>query len=101
MTNTTSAGTGWSTLDQRRERAYSATYYLDDQEPDNAASSRSHALYLEAEQYWREVDHLLAPTRGWMASAELGGGIPALPRADLVALSGALPRGFQSTRSSS
>jgi translocation and assembly module TamA len=76
VTQTTSAGTRWNTLDERRERALSATYYLDNQEPDGAPSSRSHALYLEAEQYWREVDHLLAPTRGWMASAQVGGGVP-------------------------
>jgi translocation and assembly module TamA len=76
VTKTASAGTRWSTLDVRRERAVSATYYLDDQEPDGAPSSRSHALYVEAEQYLREVDVLLAPTRGWMASLQMGGGIP-------------------------
>jgi translocation and assembly module TamA len=76
VTKTASAGTRWSTLDVRRERALSATYYLDDQEPDGAPSSRSHALYVEAEQYMREVDVLLAPTRGWMASLQMGGGIP-------------------------
>jgi translocation and assembly module TamA len=76
VTKTASAGTRWSTLDVRRERALSATYYLDDQEPDGAPSSRSHALYVEAEQYLREVDVLLAPTRGWMASLQMGGGIP-------------------------
>ncbi len=70
------AGTRWHTLDERRERALSATYYLDDQQPDGAPSSRSHALYVEAEQYVRDVDQLLAPTRGWMASVQVGGGIP-------------------------
>ncbi len=75
-TKTASAGTRWSTLELRRERALSLTYYLDDQYPDGASSSRSHALYAEAEQYWREVDVLLAPTRGWMGSLQGGGGIP-------------------------
>ena len=75
-TQTESVGTRWYTLDERREKAISATYYLDDQEPSGAPSSRSHALYVEAEQYLREVDRLVAPTRGWMASAQVGGGIP-------------------------
>ncbi len=76
VTNTASAGTRWSTIDPRRERALSAFYYLDDQQPDGAPSSRSHALYLEAEQFLRKVDVLLAPTRGWMGSLQAGGGIP-------------------------
>ena len=75
-TRTASAGTRWSTIDVRHERALSAIYYLDDQQPDGAPSSRSHALYLEAEQFRRDVDVLLAPTRGWMGSLQLGGGVP-------------------------
>jgi translocation and assembly module TamA len=76
VTETAIAGTRWHTLEERRERAVSATYYLDDQTPEGEPTVRSRALYLEVEQYWREVDHLLAPTRGWMASVQLGGGIP-------------------------
>ena len=76
VTETAIAGTRWHTLEERRERAVSATYYLDYQTPEGEPTVRSRALYLEAEQYWREVDHLLAPTRGWMASVALGGGIP-------------------------
>jgi len=75
-TKTASAGARFSTLDVRRERALTAIFYLDEQFPDGALSSHSHALYLEAEQYLRETDVLLAPTRGWMASLQLGGGIP-------------------------
>ncbi|MEO8304146.1 MAG: BamA/TamA family outer membrane protein [Betaproteobacteria bacterium] len=75
-TQTGIVGTRWYTLEERRERALSATYYLDNQEPSDAPSSRSHALYVEVEQYLREVDKLVAPTRGWMASAQVGGGIP-------------------------
>ncbi len=76
VTQTAFAGTRWHTIEERRERAVSATYYLDDQTPEGEPSVQSHALYLEVEQYWRDVDHLLAPTHGWMASAQLGGGIP-------------------------
>ncbi|HET7032870.1 MAG TPA: BamA/TamA family outer membrane protein [Casimicrobiaceae bacterium] len=75
-TKTASAGTRWNTIDVRRERALSAIFYDDEQRPDGAPSSHSHALYLEAEQYLRETDVLLSPTRGWMASVQLGGGIP-------------------------
>jgi translocation and assembly module TamA len=65
-------------VEERRERAISATYFLDQQEPSDAPSERSHAVYVELEQYLREVDNLLAPTKGWMASAQLGGGIPGI-----------------------
>jgi translocation and assembly module TamA len=75
-TKTASGGARFSTLDVRRERALTAIFYLDDQYPDGAPSSASHALYLEAEQYLRETDVLLAPTRGWMAGVQLGGGVP-------------------------
>jgi translocation and assembly module TamA len=75
-TKTASAGMRWNTLDWRRERALAAIFYLDEQFPDGAQSSRSHALYVEAEQYLRETDVLLSPTRGWMGSLQLGGGIP-------------------------
>jgi len=78
VTQTAAAGTRWQTLDERRERALSATFYLDDQHPDGAPSMRSHALYVEVEQYLREVDHLLAPSRGFMASVQIGGGIPGI-----------------------
>ena len=76
VTKTVSGGTRWNTLDPRRETALSAIFYDDQQYPDGAQSSHSHALYVEAEQYFRETDVLLAPTRGWMASLQLGGGIP-------------------------
>jgi translocation and assembly module TamA len=76
ITQTAIVGTRWHTVEERRERAISATYYLDDQHPTDAPSQRSHAVYVEGEQFLREVDRLVAPTRGWMASAQLGGGIP-------------------------
>ena len=78
ITHTAFAGTRWRTLEETRERAFSATYYLDDQHPADAPTQQSHAAYVEGEQYWREVDQLIAPTRGWMASAQLGGGIPGI-----------------------
>ena len=76
VTRTLSAGTRWHTVEERDERALSATYYLDEQQPASAEWVRSHAVYLEAERYWRRTDNLLAPTEGWMASVQGGGGIP-------------------------
>jgi hypothetical protein len=64
ITHTAAAGTRWRTLEETRERAISGTFYLDDQYPADAASQRSHAAYVEVEQHWREVDDLVAPTRG-------------------------------------
>lgn len=78
VTQTLVAGTRWHTVEERRERALSATFYVDDQHPDGAPSQRAHATYAEFEQYWRESDHLVAPTRGFMASAQAGGGVPGI-----------------------
>jgi translocation and assembly module TamA len=75
-TRTAFAGTRWYTVEERRERAYSATFYVDEQQPDNGAEQRSHALYVEAEQYWRNTDSLTAPSRGVNATVHLGGGVP-------------------------
>ena len=76
VTRTVAAGTRWHTIEERDERALSATYYLDEQQPAGAEWIRSHATYLEYERYWRRTDSLLSPTTGWMASLQGGGGIP-------------------------
>ncbi len=76
VTRTAAAGTRWHTIEERDERAVSATFYLDEQEPAGAPFERSHALYGEYEPYWRRVDNLIAPSTGWIASVQGGGGIP-------------------------
>jgi translocation and assembly module TamA len=76
VTRTTFAGTRWHTVEERDQHAVSATYYLDEQQPSGASSQTAHALYPEYERYWRRVDDLFAPTTGWMAVAQAGGGIP-------------------------
>jgi translocation and assembly module TamA len=76
VTRTVAAGTRWHTIEERDERAVSATFYLDEQQPVGAQWERSHATYLEYERYWRRTDNLLSPTSGWMASLQGGGGIP-------------------------
>jgi len=76
VTRTATVGTRWSTVEERDQRALSATFFLDEQQPSGAEWIRSHAVYLEAERYWRRTDSLLAPTEGWMASLQGGGGVP-------------------------
>jgi translocation and assembly module TamA len=76
VTRTAFAGTRWHTLDEENENAVSLTFYLDEQQPAGAANESSHALYPEYERYWRRVDNLIAPTKGWMAVVHAGGGIP-------------------------
>ncbi len=76
VTRTASAGTRWHTVEEHDEQAVSGTYYLDEQQPSGAPSETAHALYGEYERYWRRVDNLLAPSTGWMASVQGGGGIP-------------------------
>lgn len=76
VTRTAAAGTRWHTIDERNERALSATYYLDEQQPAGAPYTNAHAVYAEYERYWRRTDNLIAPASGWMASVQAGGGIP-------------------------
>ena len=76
VTRTAAAGTRWHTIEERDERAVSATYLLDEQQPSGAEWVRSHAVYLEYERFWRRTDNLISPTSGWMASLQGGGGIP-------------------------
>ena len=78
VTRTAAAGTRWHTVAERDERAVSATFYLDEQQPGGAEWIRSHATYLEYERYWRRTDNLISPTSGWMASLQGGGGIPGI-----------------------
>jgi translocation and assembly module TamA len=78
ITKTAAIGTRWHTIEERNERAVSATFYVDQQQPEGADQIRSHATYLEYERYWRRTDNLLSPTTGWMASLQGGGGIPGI-----------------------
>jgi translocation and assembly module TamA len=76
ITRTVFAGTRWHTIEERDEQAVSATFYVDQQQPSGAPWQSAHALYPEYERYWRRVDDLIAPTSGWMAVVQAGGGIP-------------------------
>ncbi|MCC7218573.1 MAG: BamA/TamA family outer membrane protein [Burkholderiales bacterium] len=75
-------------LDERRTPAFGAGFYENDQSPQGAPSEKSHALYVDAEYTWRTVDDLLAPTRGWMANAQAGVGVPGASTASFGRLIG-------------
>ena len=51
-------------------------FFVDQQRPLDAEETSSHALYVNGGWIRRRVDHVLAPTRGWMGEVEVGGGIP-------------------------
>ena len=63
-------------IDERNTPAFSIGYFFDDQEPSGGQLMSSHALFADAQYTWRRTDDLLSPTRGWMANAQVGAGIP-------------------------
>ena len=84
VTETAVAGVRMSSLDERNQWQYGAAYYFDHQIPQNPPSEDSRALYVDVERAWRRVDDLIAPTKGWIATAQAGVGVP-----------GASTRGFE------
>ena len=84
VTQTASAGGRMISLDERNQWQYGVAYYTDLQKPSGSPQSDSRALYADVERAWRRVDDLAAPSRGWIAIAQVGAGIP-----------GASTRGFE------
>ena len=84
VTQTASAGVRMISLDERNQWQYGVAYYTDLQKPSGSPQSDSRALYADVERAWRRVDDLAAPSRGWIALAQVGAGIP-----------GASTRGFE------
>ncbi len=76
VTSTASVIVRRQSIDERNTPAFSAGFYVDEQQPSGGETERSHALYLDAQYTWRRTDELLSPTRGWMANLLGGGGIP-------------------------
>ena len=76
VTRTAVIGTRWHSIEERNERAISATYYLDSQQPEGLPKETAKALYAEYEWHWRRVDDLIAPTKGYTLSLFAGGCIP-------------------------
>ncbi len=60
------------TLEERNRTGYSLTYYEDDQRSAGLPSERSRALYAALDRTWRNVDVLIAPTRGYVLNTEIG-----------------------------
>lgn len=75
-TKAISVGVRRRSLEERDLAAYAATYYDDEQRPAGSARQHAHASYVEYGRTWRNVDGLLAPTRGWALETMLGAGPP-------------------------
>lgn len=63
-------------VDERRTPAFGMGYYVNDQRPSGQPTVSSHALFIDGEYTWRNVDDLLDPTKGWMANVQVGWGVP-------------------------
>lgn len=70
------AGVRRRTIDERDVHSYEASFHYADQSPQGADGSAAHALYLEYRRTLRRVDAPLSPTRGYVASVGVGGGVP-------------------------
>ena len=84
VTKTGATGVRMSSLDERNQWQYGAAFYVDQENPAGLAPASSRALYVDVERAWRRVDDLAAPTKGYIALAQLGVGVP-----------GASTRGFE------
>ncbi|MBA3774980.1 MAG: BamA/TamA family outer membrane protein, partial [Betaproteobacteria bacterium] len=63
-------------LNERSTPAFGAGFYLSEEAPEGGSRDRAHAFFVDGEYTWRRVDDLLEPTRGVMANAQAGVGIP-------------------------
>ncbi len=63
-------------IEERRTPAFGIGFYVNDQTPFGQPTQAAHALYVDGEYTWRNVDDLLQPTKGWMANAQVGWGVP-------------------------
>ncbi len=63
-------------IDERRTPAFGIGFYVNEQTPFGFPTESSHALYVDGEYTWRNVDNLLDPKKGWMANVQLGVGPP-------------------------
>jgi translocation and assembly module TamA len=71
-------------IDERRTPAFGIGFFVNEQEPQGAPKESSHALYVDGEYTWRNVDNILDPARGWMANVQLGYGIPGVSTEQFV-----------------
>jgi translocation and assembly module TamA len=75
---TRTAGVSWRrrSVDETSTPSFGAGYYIDQQSPLGSPTEDSHALYIDGEYTWRRVDNLLQPERGYMATLQVGAGVP-------------------------
>jgi translocation and assembly module TamA len=65
-------------VEERSRPAFGAAFILARQEPSGFPPEDVHATFLDYVHTWRTTDSILAPRRGWVVQAELGGGVPGL-----------------------
>ena len=63
-------------IEERRQLAFGAAYYLDEQQPQDGDDVNAHALSVDGAWTRREVDDLVSPTKGYTFMLQAGGGIP-------------------------
>ncbi len=76
VTRTASVTARRRALGERRTPAFGIGFYQDEQTPFGFPTDESHALFVDGEYTWRNVDDLLQPTRGFMINAQAGAGVP-------------------------
>ena len=87
-TRTASITTRRRAIEERRTPAFGIGFYWDEQTPDGFPKETSHALYVDGEYTWRNVDNLLQPSRGWMASVQVGVGLPGVSTEQFARVTG-------------
>lgn len=76
VTRTASVTARRRSINERSTPAFGAGFHASEEAPEGASRDRAHAFFVDGEYTWRKVDDLLAPTRGVMANAQAGVGIP-------------------------
>jgi translocation and assembly module TamA len=82
-TNEFTAGWERKTANARDQISYGVAFYASQQMPTNADSAKAHALFFSYGRTWRNVDDLLAPTRGYAINAQIGAAPPGVSTAAL------------------
>ncbi|MBA3504388.1 MAG: BamA/TamA family outer membrane protein [Betaproteobacteria bacterium] len=76
VTRTASVTARRRSLNERSTPAFGAGFHASEEAPEGGSRERAHAFFVDGEYTWRKVDDLLAPTRGIMANAQAGVGVP-------------------------
>jgi len=75
-------------LDERSTPAFGAGFFASEEATEGPSRDRAHSFFVDGEYTWRRVDDLVAPTRGVMANAQAGVGIPGLSTRGFLRLIG-------------